>query len=854
VFVSFPEQLLMGDESNSEALGEFSRLLDKKDFGKDESVAMSSLQSDGTVKQQPESAPLTSGEIDPLREERIEVGGDRKSLTRFQRLFPRIFEMVARGDHKNLSIFLTNCTAEIHSTDSKGNTALHHAVVLACRKFDSDDKLYKCIDLLMSCEQMNVNMPNKNGYTAIGLAVNNLHRTCIKHMLMHPSFDRLYLDYCPGDRDSTVREIVLDIYPELQVRLPAPLMASLESSNIDKKLLAALQRNIYEVFSQYLSQTNPNPWYDEPYHSSLLEIACQMKDREQFVKLLLNNGADPNIKNRVTGMPLIHATARGGNFEVLEVLLEKEGIDTSLKDNEKRTILHWLAGVNEGTPGDKEKIEKCFKILLQSNYIRKDIDDRDSLGNTPLYITVESGFRDRAKLLLSKGADVRVFESGSKILLSDSLSIVEKILDDCLQHNDKRPTSMDLQLKLNYQSLMNILPRIAESKLHRDLLTHPVMSTFLTIRWENVRCIFFLDMAFYVIFLCFLTVYILLSETYNTQNNEVAASNTTEPFSFNDSNIHRGNVTSQPNSSSLRFLQIFLMILLFLLTVREMQQMILHRWVYVKSLENWLEILLIISTFISCSGVVESAEVKHHSSAIALLLGWLEMLMISGRLPLLSVQHEMLRTVCWTFLRFMAGYVTLLIAFAFSFYILFRGSSEQGGEDMFANPSISLLRTIVMFTGEFDASDLSFDTLPYTSHVIFLLFVVLVAIVLLNLLNGLAVNDTGEIRKDAERLSLASRAKLISRIERLVNVLPKCMKPSVELKEEMFVIFPNRRNRIGSAAIQSLINIIRKKREPNVEDKSTGIQEEWKMFKEKLSELLILQEKLQEKLDSILDI
>jgi hypothetical protein len=120
-------------------------------------------------------------------------------------------------------------------------------------------------------------------------------------------------------------------------------------------------------------------------------------------------------------------------------------------------------------------------------------------------------------------------------------------------------------------------------------------------------------------------------------------------------------------------------------------------------------------------------------------------------------------------------------------------------------------------------------------------------------LNGLAVNDTGVIRKDAERLSLAARAKLISRIEGLVNALPKCMKPSVELKEEMFVIYPNRRNRIGSVAVRSLINTISKKKERNEQDKSTGIQEEWRMFQEKLSELQILREKLQKKLDFILD-
>ena len=365
-------------------------------------------------------------------------------------------------------------------------------------------------------------------------------------------------------------------------------------------------------------------------------------------------------------------------------------------------------------------------------------------------------------------------------------------------------------------------------------------------------------MAFYVIFLSFLTAYILLSEPHNTLSDGGAASNTTGQLSFNDSNITSGmndsNFTSQLKSSRQGFLKIFLMISWFLLTLSEMQQLIVHRWVYVKSLENWLEILLLISTFISCSGMVESAEVKLHSSAVALFLGWSELLMMSGRLPLLSVQHEMFRTVCWTFLIFMADYVTLLIAFAFTFYILFKGSSEQeGNAEIFASIPVSLLKTIVMFTGEFDASDLSFDTLPYTSHVIFLLFVVLVAVVLLNLLNGLAVNDTVEIRKDAERLSLAARAKLISRVEGLVNALPKCMKPSVELKEEMFVIYPNRRNRIGSAAIRSLIEKLRKKNYNIEKNKSTVIQEDWGLLTEKLFELQILQEKLQKKIDPILD-
>jgi hypothetical protein len=470
---------------------------------------------------------------------------------------------------------------------------------------------------------------------------------------------------------------------------------------------------------------------------------------------------------------------------------------------------------------------------------------------------VERGFRDRAKLLLSKGADVRVFERGSKILLSDSVSVVKEFIDDCIESNDKPLTSSDLQLRLNYQSFMNIVPSIADSKFHSDLLAHPVMSTFLILKWENHKFVFLSDLGFYSAFLFFLTVYILVSEPNNTVNDGGVARNTAGNFSSNDSNITSGmndsNVISQLKRSDQIFLWMSLMALLSLLTLRETAQTIVHRWVYVQSPENWLEILLIIATFTSCSGVVDGMKIKPHFSAVALLLGWFEMLLLSGRLPLLSVQQKMFKRVGLTFLRFMMGYVPLLIAFALSFYILFKESAEPDGTKHFPNPFLSLAKTIIMFSGESEASSLSFDALPFTSHVIFLLFVVLVAIILLNLLNGLAVNDTEQITKVAETLSLESRVRLLSRIEGLVNALPKCMKPDIELREEMFVIYPNRWNRIGSVAVQSLLSIISERTKSEEKDKSTAFQKEWRLFTEKLSELQILHEKLQKKLESMLN-
>jgi len=146
VFVFFSQQLTLGDKSNIEALGEFSRLLGKKLFVNDESVAMSSLPSNGNLKQHTETVPMTSRECASHQEEIIEVSVDRMGFTQFHRYFARIFEVVARGDNKALPNFLTNCVTEVNTIDSQGDTSLYHAVASACRKGDGDDTLYQCIN------------------------------------------------------------------------------------------------------------------------------------------------------------------------------------------------------------------------------------------------------------------------------------------------------------------------------------------------------------------------------------------------------------------------------------------------------------------------------------------------------------------------------------------------------------------------------------------------------------------------------------------------------------------------------------------------------------------------------------
>jgi ankyrin repeat protein len=828
----------MGEnESNSKASNDSSSQLDE------ESLELGSLHSGSTSRQYPESDPSTSTHHEPLKKGRTKGSFAFKDA--------RIFGVVASGDPIELSNLLIDCRTEVHYVDINGNTALHQAVVSVCRKGEWDDSFYQCIDLLMSCEEMNLNMPNKNGYTAIGQAVHHRHKKCIEHVLEHPSADRLYLDYYPGDSEYTVREIIMQTYPDLQPLLPPPLMESLDSSESDIKLLAALQYAEYNIFIETVDSNNPNPWYDEPYHSSLLEIACQMKNRQGFVEHLLVIGADPNTKNRVTGMPLVHATARGGNLELLEMLLKKYRIDVTVKDSEQRTILHWWARVSENNPDDSKRLESCFTSLLQKDFdIKRRVEDQDSSRNTPFSIAVDHKYRDRILLMLDTESDDTASAHINQVLQTASKSLLETILDYCFVSNDEPTNSEELKLTLKFFPLIN-MTIFAVASHHKDLLKHPVMSIFVNLMWRKLKYFFFLNVALYVTFLLSLTAYILFSEFCNIQNSRDVANNANSLLSHNDSNVMCGMIDERRYNIS-QGLWYALMILLVLLCVREVCQLLVYRRNYIMSKENWLELLLIAVTFQSCSGIVDSIEVNKHLFAFAILLGWFELVLLLGRLPLLSIQTEMFKTVSWTFLRFMAGYIILILAFAFSFYILFEENVEVGDAVLFNDPLISILKTIVMFAGEFEVSSLPFDTLPGTSHVIFLLFVFFVSIVLLNLLNGLAVGDTRKVREDAETLSIVARVKLITNIFYVFSALPNFMNHYVTFEDKEKELFLNKKKNIRSTDLRSLQRIINEKREKNKKEKTVEYVENWKLFAEKLSTLELESKETRQMLKKIL--
>ena len=142
-----------------------------------------------------------------------------------------------------------------------------------------------------------------------------------------------------------------------------------------------------------------------------------------------------------------------------------------------------------------------------------------------------------------------------------------------------------------------------------------------------------------------------------------------------------------------------------------------------------------------------------------------------GRHPRLSTNVTMLGTVVATFLRFLLWYGIIVVAFGIAFYIMMHtdhaGAQPNEEYPFFDRIWLALFKTSAMFVGELEFADIPF-TDNVVSYLVFLLFIFLVVVVLMNLLNGLAVSDTGLIREEAEVVGWSARVDLITYTESML--------------------------------------------------------------------------------------
>lgn len=300
----------------------------------------------------------------------------------------------------------------------------------------------------------------------------------------------------------------------------------------------------------------------------------------------------------------------------------------------------------------------------------------------------------------------------------------------------------------------------------KEILKHPLCETFLFLKWKRIRKFFLFSLFYHSVFVFLFTVYIIgvFLKDCPAKNTRVMQLCTVPTY--------------------VQIVGYLIIVLNCMLLAKELFQ-IAHSWLlYLKQWENWLQWLIIVCVFLCVypinNDIIDIRETvkswQHHVAAVGIFLTWLELMMIVGRFPIFGLYVQMFTTVAYNFSKFLCAYLCLLIGFGLSFGVLFANYSA------FKSLHWGLLKTLIMMSGELEFEDIFYDKemkimYPYTAHIMFLAFVLLVTVILTNLMVGLAVSDIQGLQQSAGLDRLVRQAQLVAHLEsmlfsRLLRCLP----------------------------------------------------------------------------------
>lgn len=685
------------------------------------------------------------------------------------------------GNYKAIAALLQDSRTNVNIQDNFGCSALH----LAAKHFMKNAcDMERCIAVLMTQSNIKVNKHNRKGRTALHEAVLGNCKVAVEAILRYGKYN-VTIESKDIQSGKTVRELIQEKFPDLDLPPPKPQRPSDEEDVDATTLFEHLYFKQYSIFKSKFEKADKKQLVDaDDGKFTYLQYACH-HGLHDITKYLLSKGANPDATIPTNRKPAIFHACSGGYHDILLLLLEcKAKVDPV----DGKTLLHAVVKGKELKSADSSNHRKCFEMLLErKESLKLEINAADINGNTALHYAVKEEDQHYAKALLQNGAYVGLENHFGYSPLADIDPLtLRSFLDDCLESNGKfrrddkyeltfkygflEPPMTDCNAK-NFQSQesgqlgksstgshkpvpeMYPLHYISNSQDLRPLLTHPVLLSFLHLKWNHIRVFFYTNLIFYVTFVSLLTFHILKDCSTQTANNSSPQ------------------IVIQPRTKHIGIDWLLLSILIASLMLRELFQMVMSPKRYFSGFENYIELLLIALTIV----ILSKKWVEHcvrPIDATAILLAWTELFLQIGHIHVLSTYNEMMRRVMCNYLKILVWDVLLIIAFALGFYTLFHDSltsKEKDSEDnFFQQPFMSLFRTLIMLMGEFDISSVPFYLVPGLSYVIFIFFVFLVPLVMVNLLNGLAVSDTQAIKNDAELVSIESMIETIYYFETML--------------------------------------------------------------------------------------
>ncbi|KAA0704824.1 Transient receptor potential cation channel subfamily A member 1 [Triplophysa tibetana] len=512
---------------------------------------------------------------------------------------------------------------------------------------------------------------------------------------------------------------------------------------------------------------------------------------------MLNEGDDK-------GLTPLHFASKGGHTQVVDLLLRRGALFQS--DYKGWSCLHHAAA---------EGYTQTMKILLAANVKLLDLTNED--GNTALHVAAQAGHVGTIILLLNRGAEMtlnnadssfmheavrsekkdvvnavieherrseamKTFKKGTSTSRCVVIDIIEflpesfkHLLDLCIEESDHDANSLDYHMTYDFQWLqapiqlkkfaeadktMKFLPLAALNAMVQynrlELLTHPLSQKYLEMKWKAYGSkVHLINLAIYLLGLLPLT-YLILSLR------------PCQDFSTNSTSVTMVPVSFSEQKYLISACIIMVCVMNIYAVCKELVQLAQQRINYFADYSNPADWTSAISSLVFVIPMCLNVENtwQWEAGAVAILTSWVSFLLYFQRFERIGIYVVMFGGIIRTLVCTMVLFIFLLLAFGLAFYALMLHRAE------FSSISLALAQTFVMTVGELNYQSTFLDAFengrmafPGTTYFVFVLFVLLMPILLMNLMIGLAVGDIAEVQRNAELKRIAMQIDLHTTLE-----------------------------------------------------------------------------------------
>ncbi|KAA0183902.1 Transient receptor potential cation channel subfamily A member 1, partial [Fasciolopsis buskii] len=308
-----------------------------------------------------------------------------------------------------------------------------------------------------------------------------------------------------------------------------------------------------------------------------------------------------------------------------------------------------------------------------------------------------------------------------------------------------------------------------------ELLHHRLVIALLAFKWARLNRLYYIHLLAYTLFLAVFTSFMLLTDAPYLFKNETITN-------MKEICVILDNANEKAYRHHVLFPKYATMIFCVINLIAEILQFIRDGLLYL-NLENLLEVAIYVLTLLT---IVDSnmcmmrtglrEDWQWNCGTLGLFLAWNNLLLFVRRGPVFGIFVIMFVSVSLTFVKFICVFSPFLIAFALSFHALLTN------QNAFKNMQNSLIKTFVMTIGEVDLGDIHFifqhlferysSTEPdkqvhyeFLTYLLFIIFLALMCIVMMNLLVGLAVDDIKAVQRKATLKRQEMRVELLLAME-----------------------------------------------------------------------------------------